>query len=143
MMKIASTDEEVMYDQPHITIAYDKHKKVMITDWKGVLTLEQIKDGGLKMIDIFQKTQGDKVLNSNLNLKGGWPTGVEWAAKVWAPAILEAGVKYFAWIQSPDNYAGGSSAKRMKGKIASEEKDEIFVKFYDVESGWEWLLKQD
>jgi len=131
------------YKEEHIEIGYDEKNKILINNWKGLLTLDTVKDGCLNMINIFQKKSSCKILNSNINLIGSWAVGVEWTSEVWAPKILESGLKHFAWVHSKENFAK-LSADRMVNNIEGkkDEKDEIFVPFEKYNEAYEWLIKK-
>ncbi|MEM9337969.1 MAG: hypothetical protein AAGA66_04520 [Bacteroidota bacterium] len=131
--------EEVIYDQAHITISYDTENEILINDWKGLLTWETVQDGCLNMIDVFKSKRGYKILNSNVNLTGSWAVGVEWTSEVWAPQILEEGLKRFAWVHSKANFAE-LSASSLVSKIKDDQKDEIFASFQDYDEAYQWLL---
>lgn len=134
-------NSELLYETDHISIYYDSKNNILINDWKGLLTLETVQDGCLKMIELFKLKPSSKVLNMNIHLEGSWAIGVKWTSEVWAPQMIEAGLKHFAWVHSKENYAE-MSAQRMVNRIESEEKDEMFVPFGDYEEAFIWLVAQ-
>ncbi|WP_229755103.1 hypothetical protein [Hymenobacter cavernae] len=46
-----------------------------------------------------------KVLNDNSLVTSMWSDAAEWGGRTWFPAMMEAGLEYFAWVYSPNIFS--------------------------------------
>ena len=135
-----NTKETLLYDEDHLTISYDPLNRWLYNDWKGLQSDVNIKEGGAKILEFLKLNNCTKVLNDNRNVKGAWPGAVEWAANVWTPQMIEAGLEYFAWIY-PADVISQMSANRMVKK-ADDQGQEKFRFFSDINEAKSWLTSQ-
>ncbi|GAA4321673.1 hypothetical protein GCM10023149_21630 [Mucilaginibacter gynuensis] len=129
---IDSSDE---YKDAFIHIIHNKENSRLDVDWRGFQDVESVKRGGMKMLEILGRAGVSKVLNDNTHVLGTWSEASDWAAQVWFPQMVSAGLKYFAWVYSPSTFSRMSAEK-----AADTPPGLVETKFFgDVESGGLWL----
>lgn len=73
--------------------------------WFGVQSIETVKEGGYKLLDMVKEQPCSKLLNSNKQVIGSWDMALEWAENEWAPQMRAAGLKYLAQVVPTSIYA--------------------------------------
>ena len=124
-----------LHQNSFIEIQYDNENDWLYCNWQNYQTMESIQTGGELMIKYLQETRCDKVLNDNRLVKGSWTFAADWTQNVWFPRIIEAGLRHFAWIYSPDVLA-----KFSVYKAAQQHKDDVVNIFSDINQARAWLL---
>jgi PAS domain S-box-containing protein len=129
------TEQNSYYKDEHITIFQDKDNDWLEVDWKGFQTVEAVKAGGLKMLEMLKAGGFDKVMNDNSNVTGTWSEASDWAGQEWFPMMDEAGLRYFAWVYSPSAFSRLSAEKAVDVKIGNA----VVQFFSDVSEARNWL----
>lgn len=88
-----------------IQIAYDDANHWLYADWQADQDSFSVQAGALKMLDLLRQEKGYKVLNDNRRVQTTWADAAEWGGRVWFPLMAEAGLRYFAWVYSPNVYS--------------------------------------
>ncbi|MEO1051551.1 MAG: hypothetical protein AAFX87_13050 [Bacteroidota bacterium] len=126
--------KEVLLKQSNLEVEYDQENKLMYLNWVGFQNKEMIMESGGKILELFSsKSDCSRVLNDNRLVEGPWQDAAEWTQTVWFPQMMEAGLKYFAWIFSPNIFA------ELSAKQAMPEADGIKA-FEGISPAKEWLL---
>lgn len=73
--------------------------------WVGVQSVETVKEGGYKLLEMMKEQPYAKLLNSNKEVIGSWDMALEWAETEWAPKMRAAGLKYLAQVVPSSIYA--------------------------------------
>ncbi len=107
----------------------------MEVDWTGFQTVDAVKGGGMKMMEMLQASGFHKVMNDNTNVMGTWSEAADWAGQEWFPMMEKAGLRYFAWVYSPSAFSRLSAEKAVDVKVGNA----IVQFFTDTESAREWL----
>jgi len=129
------TESEGYYDDRSITIRHNIEWSRLDVDWKGFQDVESVQRGGIKMLEMLRKAGVDQVLNDNTHVLGSWSEASDWAAQVWFPQMVEAGLRYFAWVYSPSTFSRMSAEK-----AADTPPGLVETRFFgDLESGAAWL----
>ncbi|WP_181306848.1 hypothetical protein [Rufibacter sp. XAAS-G3-1] len=124
-----------LLQEPHISLHLDVIHDILYVEWAGPQTEETAKDGCGKLLKHVVSTRAAKVFNDNTLATGIWSGAAEWEAKVWFPALYKAGVKYFAWVLSPELYSQLSTKETLKHTI----NDIIVLSFEEKVSAENWL----
>jgi CheY-like chemotaxis protein len=90
-----------LFHESSIDIACDPEKRQLYADWKGYQSVESIRHGSERMLELMVQHKAYDVLNDNTNVLGIWRGASEWLAEEWFPRMRAAGMKRFAWINSP------------------------------------------
>lgn len=109
----------------------------LYVDWKGWHTAETVQDGCEAVLACFRKSGLTKVLNDNTNGVGDWIGAAEWTAVHWLPRMEAAGLRHFAWVQSPSRVSRRSADR----SYAEAQRDEAIHRFADRRSAEEWLAQ--
>jgi hypothetical protein len=126
--------KRTLYKDPNIHIELNEPENWLEVDWTGLQTLETVQSGCMVMLDLLEQHKCSKVLNDNTNVVGSWSEAAEWGAEFWFPAMMNAGLKHFAWIYSPEVFSKLSTDKTidLTGK-------NIFKTFNDKDEAAHWL----
>lgn len=131
----------LLHRSDKIVIEFEPTENWIYSDWIGTQSEEDIRAGGLQMIqamkDMHAKNRCTKVLNDNRRVTGLWGHSVEWAAEEWLPEMVAAGLQSFAWVlakQALTNLAG----VRLRIK-ANEQSADLMTAYSDIEDAKEWL----
>ena len=126
---------QLLLSEPHITISYDHLNEWLYADWRGNQNLVSAQQGGHDMLRLFAQQRCQKVLNDNRYVTSMWNEAVEWAAKGWFPAMMAAGLHYFAWVYSPNVYSRLSTDLTLQFTQGSA----VIATFDDLETARGWL----
>ncbi|MFD3002421.1 hypothetical protein ACFS7Z_18765 [Pontibacter toksunensis] len=77
----------------------------LYAQWFGVQSVETVKEGGYKLLDMMEEQSCPKLLNSNKEVIGSWDMALEWAETEWAPRMRAAGLRYLAQVVPSSIYA--------------------------------------
>nr|WP_256439369.1 ATP-binding protein [Pedobacter sp. SYSU D00823] len=129
------TDNQTYFRTDYIDIAYNKEQNWLEADWIGYQTKQTVQEGCMHMLDLVKSTRVEKVLNNNSKVKGNWSEASDWGSTFWFPLMQEAGIEYFAWIQSPDIFSQLSALKSIEMKNGK-----INIHFFEeMSAAVEWL----
>ncbi|MCP2042324.1 hypothetical protein [Pontibacter sp. HSC-36F09] len=78
---------------------------ILQAQWYGVQSVETVKEGGYKLLDMIRETPCSKLLNSNKEVVGSWDMALEWAENMWTPLMRDAGLRYLAQVVPTSIYA--------------------------------------
>lgn len=84
--------------------------------WYGVQSVETVKQGGQKLLDMLREKPCNKLLNSNKNVIGSWDMALDWVKSEWVPQAQALGLHYFAQVFPASYYAtltAGSLVQRI------------------------------
>ena len=124
----------IITDESFITISYSTTHEWIYANWVGEQNLESVKKGCNQLLFAMQELGYRKVLNDNRGVMGNWSEAAEWAGCEWFPEMVEAGLRYFAWVV-PANF---------DSRIATEltiyyTKDPVIATFDSLEEARCWL----
>ena len=128
---------QLLLHEPHIAISYDHLNDWLCADWQGEQNLRSVQQGGHDMLRLLSQQRCHKVLNDNRNVTGMWSEAAEWAGKDWFPAMVAAGLRYFAWVYSPNVYSRLSTDLTLqftRGNV-------VVATFDDVTTARAWLAQ--
>lgn len=147
-------NQEQLYADESIEIKYDPVNQWIYVDWKGYLSVHEVQKSCNQILKYFREKQAHKLLNDNTHVSGIWWDASEWIAEQWFPEMLEAGLKYVAWVYSGSQFSVMSAektrqriAKTMRyrfeeGQISEEDLlslHEMAQDFHTLEAAQEWL----
>jgi hypothetical protein len=125
---------EKLFGNKFIEIWYDQENHWIYSKWQDYQTMESIQSGGAALVQHLKGKACSKILNDNILVKGTWTFAADWTTNVWFPQIVQAGLKQFAWVYSPDIFSRFSSEKAIKNNPG-----QIVRYFHSLEDGKEWL----
>ena len=127
---------ESVYKAKNLEISYDQDKKFLYCNWIGFQNKESIMKSGAVILDMVKQKRVSKVLNDNARVTGPWQEAAEWTSTVWFPEMMKAGLKYFAWIFSPNIFAELSAKKAMPSS-------DVVKAFNDYKAAHNWIVGQN
>jgi hypothetical protein len=92
-------------------------------------------DGCEEILKLQVSRKGTKVFNDNRKITGTWVSASNWVADDWFPRMIAAGLKKYAWIESPVSTLSVISAH----KSARRNQDGIIKLFKDGSEAEKWL----
>lgn len=128
---------QTLLQESHITIAYDHTNDWVYADWHGDQDLATVQQGALDILRFLKLQRCHKVLNDNTRVTSMWSEAAEWGGKEWFPAMTAAGLKYFAWVYSPNIYSRLSTDLTLQ--FAAN--DAVVATFDDLETAKAWLTQ--
>lgn len=124
---------ETLHIEAHIEITYSPDTQIMFCRWIGYQTKHGIENAGGIILDLIKQKQIKKILNDNTLVVGPWHHTADWTHNVWFPAVIDAGLKHFAWVLSQNMFASISAKRAM---IPSP----VIKSFKTYEQAHNWLL---
>ncbi len=128
---------QILLDEPHVIIAYDDLNEWLYADWHGDQNLTSVQHGALELLRLLEQQRCCKVLNDNTNVTSMWSEAAEWAGKDWFPAMMAAGLQYFAWVYSPNIYSRLSTDLTLQLATGTP----VVATFDDVDTAKAWLTQ--
>lgn len=132
-------NQEKLYTSKNFDIEIDVQGKFIYANWKGFQTVDNVKDGCEKMLQILKEKKINNVLNDNRLVTGPWQGAADWVAKDWFPRMFAVGLKRFAWVQSTSVFSQLSADKTLS-ETDKSKKDEAIRSFDDMEIARKWLV---
>lgn len=106
------------------------------SQWFGVQSVETVKEGCYKLLDMMKEAPSSKLLNSNKHVIGSWDMALYWAKNVWAPQMKILGLLYFAQVV-PTSFLAANSIENLLAHIDSDFELKTFAEDTDAQA---WLL---
>jgi len=126
--------QKTLYKSKYGEILFDPEHNWLYVNWANAQTPESIREIGDNMVAGLKNEGVAKILNDNRMVKGSWTHSTDYIKSEWFPIIFDAGLKYFAWILSPDVFSKFATNKVL------ESVDESKVKtFKDINEATKWL----
>ncbi|MFP2906571.1 hypothetical protein ACLESD_16205 [Pyxidicoccus sp. 3LFB2] len=92
---------QLLHASEHLDIFHDAAEGWLYANWKGYQSVDMVKAGCEEMLRLLTQLQLVKVLNDNTAVTGIWVGAAAWVAANWFPRMRQAGLRHFAWVQSP------------------------------------------
>jgi len=127
---------EILHRADNIEISFDPETRIMHCKWIGLQNKKGIMKSGAIILNLLKDKKITKILNDNTEVNGPWNDAAEWTAKNWFPEMIEAGLKYFAWIISRNIFA------EISAKMAMPD-TQIVMPCYSYEEAHRWLLSKE
>lgn len=102
-----------LHVEENLELYYDEATRILHCKWIGLQNLDGIKRGGDLIMAHVKEGTIEKILNDNTQVTGPWYDATDWTRDVWFPAIIEAGLKWFAWVVPSGFFPRMSAARAM------------------------------
>src|SRR3569832_1279342 len=89
-----------LYRESFIVVSLDRDGSMLYADWLGYQSVDSIRQGCEKILELMLKHRAYEVLNDNSRVLGIWRFAAEWMASDWFPRMNQAGLHAFAWVYS-------------------------------------------
>lgn len=116
-----------------------KGGSILYAQWYGVQSVETVKEGGYKLLEMIHEQPYAKLLNCNKNVVGSWDMALDWAEKTWTPQMKAAGLRYLAQVVPTSIYA----TLTIDSLIQRIDKDFVIGIFEDEAAAEAWLLSME
>ena len=128
---------QLLLHEPHVAISYDHLNEWLYADWQGDQNLSSVQQGSHGMLRLLAQQRCHKVLNDNRGVTSMWSEAAEWGGREWFPAMMEAGLQYFAWVYSPNVYSRLSTDLTLQ----FTQGNAVIATFDDMETARAWLAQ--
>ena len=128
---------QLLLHEPHVAISYDHQHEWLYADWLGDQNLSSMQRGSHDMLRLLAQQRCHKALNDHRNVTSMWSEAAEWAGREWFPAMAEAGLRYFAWVYSPNVYSRLSTDLTLQ----LTQGNAVIATFDDVDTARAWLAQ--
>jgi hypothetical protein len=108
---------------------------ILYAQWYGLQSVETVKEGGYKLLEMIKEKPYSKLLNCNKNVVGSWDMALDWVESKWKPQMKAAGLQYLAQVVPPSIYVN-LTIERLIQRI---DKDFEIRVFEDVGEAEAWL----
>ena len=125
---------QIITEESFITISYSTKNEWVYANWVGEQNLESIQKGCNQLLFALQALGYQKVLNDNRGVTNHWADAAEWVGCDWFPEMVQAGLKYFAWVL-PLNFDSRVSTEL----TIYYTKDPVIATFDSLEEAKCWL----
>lgn len=125
---------------PFLIVDRDRRNDWVYARWLGPQTLGTVMEGGLAYVQMLRDEPCARLLNDHSELHGLFTQANDWIAQVWTPLIIQAGLRYFAQVLSPDVF-GQLSMEALHMRIGSQFELRIFPAL-DPARAWLQDVKQ-
>jgi hypothetical protein len=132
----ARMELDTIIDQAGIYIGYDAANNWLYVDWKGEYDSASTQASCMLMLESLRARPCAKILNDNSNITRTTITITPWAI-AWLHEMLQAGLKYIAWIM-PRNF----EARQQTELLVQRIEQPVVATFDDVASAYVWLQQQ-
>ena len=126
---------QTLFEDSSIVIAYDHLNEWLYADWRGDQDLASVQSGAGEIMRLLIQQRCSKVLNDNTRVTSMWSEAAEWGGKEWFPAITAAGLRYFAWVYSPNVYSRLSTDLTLQFTTGNT----VVSTFDEIETAKAWL----
>lgn len=125
---------EVLYTNEFLKVSVGEDNAYLFADWSGILDATKARTGCLAVLNCLKVHPTTKILNNNSKVTGHYPGAIEWVGSVWFPSMYKLGVRWFAWVYSPEFYTqlGTDQIISLSSLVTIET-------FYDLDSARHWL----
>ncbi|CAA9305710.1 MAG: hypothetical protein AVDCRST_MAG56-6489 [uncultured Cytophagales bacterium] len=126
--------KEKLVESKGLDIEFDVEQQYVYVNWKGFHSVESVKSGCEKLLQVLTEKHCKRVLNDNRMVSGPWLGAADWVATDWFPRVYATGVEKFAWIVSPNIFSQMSTEVTQ-----SKNKSEVTRTFDDHAKAASWL----
>ncbi|MCC9169107.1 hypothetical protein [Pontibacter harenae] len=124
-----------IYGDVFFTATRKQDNAYIYARWFGVQSVETVKEGGYKLLEMIMEKPCRMLLNSNKNVVGSWDMALEWAEVEWAPQMRSAGLRYLAQVV-PSSIFASLTIDSLVLRIGDEFEIRTFEEEADAEA---WL----
>ncbi|MBC7916006.1 MAG: hypothetical protein H7Y07_18000 [Pyrinomonadaceae bacterium] len=125
------------YEDEFIKLSYNSLHDYIESEWKGVQNFDSVTMGGKLIFELVLLTGSAKILNDNSKVIGNWADASEEGRQVWFPALENAGVRHFAWVQSPGIFSRLAEKNSINQAVGN-----LKVQFFDQKDAAEQWLRR-
>ncbi|MBT9393253.1 hypothetical protein KLP40_08765 [Hymenobacter sp. NST-14] len=125
----------ILFDASFLVLSFDYTHNWLYADWRGPQTLETVQAGSAQLVEQLRRERCDKLLNDNRAVHGMWMDGSEWISRDLPPELAAAGLRYVAWVYSPEVFS------RLSAQRVVEQASRRFLTFAfeDAAAARAWL----
>jgi LytTr DNA-binding domain len=92
---------EVCFQTPYLVVEYDE-RGFVYANWKGYVSVEQVKEGVEKILNLHIQYHCHRLINDNRELFGSWTQCIRWFETDFMPRAIATGLEKIAFIYSRD-----------------------------------------
>lgn len=122
------------YQEADVTVCWDSHNNWISVHWMNMPSKETVKKGCEAVFKLLTSRKASLVFNDNSKITGAWGAS-SWVAEEWFPQMIAAGLRKFAWVESPASTLSVISAKRS----AMKNQNGVIRLFNDGSEAENWL----
>ncbi len=120
-----------------ITIRADNASRFVHNHWRGMLSVDNVKQGATECLNMLRDTGYTQLLNDNTDIIGSWDEANDWIAETWMPQALALGLRQFAHILPPSIF-GVTAAEQMRVRVGDKFEMRLFK---SLPEGKAWLAE--
>lgn len=114
------------------------NEQLLYISWSGNLTGKEVIQVAKAALKLQQQFHFPLILNDKTRATGDWSEALPWLEYEWLPASIDAGLRAFAYVFSPDMQSHLISTEFVE-KVGKHLPIQLF---YDIPSASQWLYQQ-
>lgn len=92
----------LLYQQSNVEVFWDEKEQWLYVKWIGPQSAAELQRDFEQMLRLLVARNADSLLNDNSHIEGRFVSVADWGVADWFPKLRQAGLRYFAWVLSPD-----------------------------------------
>ncbi|PJJ54432.1 hypothetical protein [Hymenobacter chitinivorans] len=127
----------ILHELPFLAICYDPRHHWLLAEWHGSISLARAREGGEAVLACVRTAGSSKLLNDNRLVTDMWLEKPDWQQISLFPHLYAAGLRYIAWVYSPNLY-GRFSVDHALDLVTHP----VARTFEDLDLAQQWLQHQ-
>jgi len=127
------------FQDTYVTVSWDERIQAVTVVWKGFVTLDKVRTGLEKALELYQVKGKGKWLADTTQIMPFGKEAERWVNEDWFPRAIQAGVKKMALL-IPKSSLGKMSLESLMGK---EPGTDLTTAYFDnQEAAKKWLISR-
>lgn len=127
------------FQDTYVTVSWDESTQAVTVVWKGFVTLDKVRTGLEKALELYQAKGKGKWLADTTQILPFGKEAERWMNEDWFPRAIAAGVKKMALL-IPKSSLGKMSLESLMGKVPGTDLTTAY--FDNQEAAKKWLISR-
>lgn len=127
------------FQDTYVTVSWDESTQAVTVVWKGFVTLDKVRTGLEKALELYQAKGKGKWLADTTQILPFGKEAERWMNEDWFPRAIQAGVKKMALL-IPKSSLGKMSLESLMGKVPGTDLTTAY--FDNQEAAKKWLISR-
>lgn len=127
------------FQDTYVIVSWDESTQAVTVVWKGFVTLDKVRTGLEKALELYQAKGKGKWLADTTQILPFGKEAERWMNEDWFPRAIKAGVKKMALL-IPKSSLGKMSLESLMGKVPGTDLTTAY--FDNQEAAKKWLISR-
>ena len=129
----------IYFQDYYVTISWDENIQTLTVIWKGFVTLDKIRTGLEKALELYQAKGKGRWLADTSQIMPFSKEAERWMNEDWFPRAIKTGIKKMA-VLIPKSTLGKMSVESLMGKVPGTNLTTAY--FDNQEAAKRWLISR-